>query len=155
MKKTFIYILIVILLGYFSWVGFLWKFFNSGIAGSYPHAEAWTLNITEEKLIEAIIKVRSEHPEMVDSENVNIIQDNGFKHIVFYYKDSNERVQTWVRSNEDANFTTIALISISKVDNAKNETSNFSIDRKEINKDFGYFENRTEINKFEKKFKFK
>ena len=58
-------------------------------------------------------------------------------HIWFYYSDRNIIVKSWIRGNK------IAFVGIGD----GMDLSNY----KEINKDFGFFENRAEKKKFEER----
>ena len=113
-KKTIIILVIIALSSFFLWTGYLWKFFSCGIAGSYPCVETWSLNISEKNLIEIMDSLKKEHPEL-ESPNVSYPTSgkNGYWYdFTFYYADTNENVYTWVRENNDATTTTIALVAL-------------------------------------------
>ncbi len=144
-------IIVLIFVFFLCWVGFLWKVFKSGVAGSYPHAETWRFKINESRLLEVIEEIRQEHPELNDTTSINYdsTNDSPFHYIIFYYSDTRENVQTWIRAENDTNYTTFAFVAISKKFDSSLAKDNFKIERKEINSDFGYFKNKAEIKKFE------
>lgn len=120
---------------------FLFLFYKLGNAfapGSYPYAEHYEFNYSEQKVVEAI--------EIIKRENINLKVGKGWEdtnptdhwnHI--YFNFHNRMLLTWLRSN-GANNTTFAFVSI------KDENSNW----KSINNDFGYFENQKIKKEFEK-----
>jgi hypothetical protein len=63
----------------------------------------------------------------------------------------NEDVYTWTRSNADSVSTTFAFVAIATHVDSSTPEKDVKMDRREINNDFGYFENRKQINKFENK----
>jgi hypothetical protein len=151
--KISIYSTITLVLVSVLWITLLWKMFSSGVAGSYPHAETWTFNVKENALLEIIREVKNEHPELnrPDTDTSVFTKDENWYHMTFYYSDTNENVQTWVRSESDSSFTTLALIAVSKAIDYSKAKNGFKIERKEINHDFNYFENRAQIKKFKLK----
>ena len=155
MRKRVIIIILVIAAGLFSlWIGYLWKFFSCDIAGSDPCAEHWILNTSESNLIKVINAVKKEHPELKPPyESIAIPEKRNYWYdFTFYYSDTNEDVQTWIRATEDSNFTAIALIAIYQHTDSLtpiNEMNPFS--RKEINRDYNYFSNKMAISKFKSK----
>ncbi len=127
-KKTIIRILVVIL--------FLYGLYKFGHAlagvGSDPYAETYELNYPEEQVIQAA--------ETVKKENIYLTVGKGgrwedrdttdyWHHIYFNFHD--RILLTWTRPN-DKNGTTFAFVRI------QDENSNW----KDINEDFGYFENK-------------
>jgi hypothetical protein len=136
---------------FFLWTSYLWKIFSSGYAGSYPHVETWSFNLKERDLIKIIEEIKNEHPELKEP---NSSADERFKYwykIGFYYRDTNEDVYTWTRSNADSVSTTFAFVAIATHVDSSTPEKDVKMDRREINNDFGYFENRKQINKFENK----
>ncbi|MFL5765721.1 MAG: hypothetical protein ACJ77K_17375 [Bacteroidia bacterium] len=175
MKRKTIIILLVIAVGlFFLWTGFLWKVFSCGFAGSYPCAEAWSLNVPENELIEIIKEIKKEHPELQppgdtaltegrvknwdSTELVQPVDWNSIPpqysywyYITFYYPDTKENVYTWTRPNDDPSFTTFAFVSISSHIDSLTPIKEIKSYSYEINRDFGYFANNREIRKFEDK----
>lgn len=146
-------IIIGLILGglFFLWTGFLWKVFKSNIAGSYPHVETWNFKVKESDLIHIINEIKIEHPEL-EPPNVSYptSEKNGYWYeFTFYYDDTKQNVYTWTRANEDSLYTTFAFIAIASHIDALTPVNKMKMDRREINSDFGYFENRREIKKFE------
>lgn len=152
-KKLFIIICILIVGLFFLWTGFLWKIFSCGFAGSYPCVETWNLRIKENKLIEIIKEVKKEHPEL---EPPNVSYPTFERHeywydFTFYYEDTKEDVYTWIRQSSDTSFTTLAFVAIATHIDSLTPISEINNNRKEINRDFGYFANKKEISKFKNK----
>lgn len=152
-KKSLIIICITVISAFFLWIGFLWKIFSCGVAGSYPCVETWNLKVKERDLIKVIQDVKKEHPEF---EPPNISFPTSGKHeywydFTFYYKDTKENVYTWIRQNSDTSYTTIALVAIATHVDSLTPIHEIKMVRKEINRDYGYFANKKEISKFENK----
>lgn len=153
-KKTIIILLIIAIGSFFLWTGYLWKFFSCSIAGSDPCAEYWDLNTSESNLIKVIIETKKEHPELNPPYEPNSIpkKRDYWYDFIFHYSDTNEDVQTWVRGGNDSGMTTIALIAIfPHIDSLTPINEIHYGDRKEINRDYSYFENKKQISKFEDK----
>ncbi|HEY0029779.1 MAG TPA: hypothetical protein VGC65_03385 [Bacteroidia bacterium] len=171
MKRPIFILLLIALSLFFLWTGYLWKFFSSGFAGSYPAVETWSLPVSEEKLIEIIKQIKTEHPELqppLDTEqttgrtknwdSTELVQPVDWSlmspqysywyFITFYYSDTNENVYTWIRPNNDTTSTTIALIALATHIDSLTPIHEIKTDYKSINKDYGYFANRREISKF-------
>lgn len=120
---------------------FLFLFYKLGNAfapGSYPYAEYYEFNYSEQKVIEAI--------EIVKKENITLKVGKGWEdtnstdywnHI--YFNFHNQMLLTWLRSNGE-NKTTFAFVSI------QDENSKWKL----INDDLGFFENRKIKKEFEK-----
>lgn len=154
MKKAIIILLIITVGGFFLWTGYLWKFFSCSIAGSDPCVQTWTLNTSESNLIKVIEAVKKEHPELNPPyEHYATPEKRRYWYdFKFHYPDTNEDLQTWIRGTDQSNYTIIALVAlyshidsltpISKIDHSL---------RKEINRDYNYFENKKQISKFEEK----
>jgi hypothetical protein len=145
-KKKHIIILILIPLGlYLFWTSYAWSFFSCGIAGSYPCVETWSLEVKEKDLIEIMKEIKVENPELSPP---NYSKQSDKKHrywynFTFYYQNTNENVQTWIRGNENSEHTTLALVAtythtdtLSSVDDMVKAHGS----RKEINRDYNYFE---------------
>ena len=110
-----------------------------GFAGSYPFVEAWNIAAKEEDVINAIRELKDKNP------NLRIQNDTSFRrsywfYVNFYYNDTKQTVHAWTRPGRNEFTTDLAFISLSNPD--KNEEA------KLINKDFWYWSNRQEINKF-------
>jgi len=114
-----------------------YKLGNAFASGSYPHAEHYEFNYSEQKIIDAI--------EIVKRENVNLSVGKGWEdthstdhwnHI--YFNFHNRMLLTWLQPNGE-NKTTFAFVSI------QDENSKW----KSINDDFGYLENRKIKKEFE------
>jgi len=151
MRKKLLIIILVSIIGlFFLWVGFLWKIFSCDIAGSFPCVETWNLNIKEGDLIEIIKEIKKEHPEL---EPPNVSSPTSGRHeywydVDFYYADTKEDVQAWTRPCSDSSMTTLAFVAIFSHFDSLTPVNEIKSDRREINRDFGYFENRREIGKF-------
>ena len=155
MRKKPILILFFIVIGlFFLWTSYLWKFFSCGIAGSDPCAEYWTINTSESNLIKVIELIKKQHPELnPPNEPYSPPKKRSYWYdFTFYYSDTNEDVQTWIRESDDSNFTTIALVAMYQhIDSLTPISEINSNSRKEINRDFTYFQNKKQILKFENK----
>ena len=120
--------------------------------GSYGHAERYELNYPEDKVIEVINKLKTADTELLVPKVT--IQGNGqwdlndgkeketdyWYKFYFYDKGKNQILFTWTRPS-GPNTTTFAFVSI-----------NNGLDLghwKEINDDFGFFENRKIKKSFE------
>ncbi len=131
-------------------VGF-WFSYNFA-SGSYPYAETYELDFSEEEVKQAVNEFKQEHPEYtvpkVTIENKGFFdlldgqskEPSHWYNIYFYYKNENRILYTWTRPF-DENKTAFALVSINNGLNIGNW--------KEINKDFSCTENKKEKKKFE------
>lgn len=147
-KSIIIAIIVSLFLGFVIWFG------CNFAPGSYPYAEKYELNYSEEKIKKAIAKFKQEYPEYIvpkiaiNSKGSWDLDDGQSKEpdywygIYFYYKNENRIVFAWTRPI-DNNKTTFAFISI-------NDGLNLG-HWKTINKDFSRSENRAEIKKFEER----
>lgn len=119
-----------------------------GFAGSYPFAETWHIEAPEDEVIAAILDVKAEDPllqppgleELVSVRDTTSSTDY-WRHVRFYYTDTEEIVHTWTRPEDDYS-TTFALVSFSKPGTYHYEY---------INSDYWYVANKLRIRKFEKK----
>lgn len=121
-------------------------------SGSYPYAETYELNYSEEEVKTAITKFKQEHPEYIvpkvtvdGKETWDLIDEqskepNHWYIVYFYYPKENQIILTWIRPAEKRK-TTFAFVSI----NEGLTLGNW----KEINKDFSRSENKEEKEKFE------
>jgi hypothetical protein len=156
MKRKPIIILIASLVGlFFLWTCYFWKIFSCGIAGSYPCVETWKLSISEDELIKVIDAVKTEHQELnPPNESYSIPEKRDYWYdFTFYYSDTNEDVQTWIRG-ETAGITTIGLVSLSPHSDSLSsidEMSKSISGQKDINRDYNFYANKREISKFENK----
>jgi len=143
-----------------------------GFAGSYPFVEYWDLKASEEEVISAIeelgkidpnfhvefiskrdtgyiwsshemieysIKLRTDSLIPLPEKNYNNYNYDYWRHVNLYYPDTQETVYTWTRPSSDTTLTTFAFVSLGK-------TRNIS-ERKLINRDFWYLENKKQIKK--------
>ncbi|MDF2435865.1 MAG: hypothetical protein K0Q95_241 [Bacteroidota bacterium] len=173
MKRKTIIILLVVGFGlFFLWTGYLWKWFSCGIAGSYPCVETWTLNAPENEVIDIIKEIKREHPELQPPLDTGLTygrsknwdstelvepvdwstmqpQYSYWYYITFYYADTKENVYTWTRPADDPSFTTLALDALATHIDSLTPINEMKMDRKQINRDYGYFANKGEITKFE------
>jgi hypothetical protein len=123
----------------------LFLFFNSCefAPGSYPNAEIYEFNTTEEQLINAIEEFKINNPHFAVPENLRLIDGRSkdkldhWYHVWFYYEKENQIIYTWTRKNK------IALVSI----NSGTVLGNW----KDINKDFSSSENKKQKKKFEER----
>ena len=110
-----------------------------GFAGSYPYVESWNIAAKEEDVIKAIQKLKDENPNLKPQKDTSFRSSYWF-FIDFNYSDTKQTVHTWTRPGRNEFSTDLAFISLSSSDKTK--------DDKLINKDFWYWSNRREINKF-------
>lgn len=116
-----------------------------GFAGSYPYAESWTINASEQETLEAIKNIKQESPllQPPDQRALVPVRDSAtgyWAYVDFYYADTKEVVHAWTREGSEPNTTTFAFVSISRL--------NDPTDSRLINKDFWYVANRRQINRF-------
>ncbi|MEO7992088.1 MAG: hypothetical protein ABI663_21225 [Chryseolinea sp.] len=146
-KKTLIIILIVL-----GGLFLLYKLADMFSPGSYGHAERYELDYPEEKVIDAINKLKESDKELVVPKVT--IQNDGqwdlsdgkektsdhWHKFYFYDKEKNRILFTWTRPS-GLNTTTFAFVSI-----------NYGLDLgnwKDVNDDFGSSENREIKKNFE------
>jgi hypothetical protein len=122
--------------------------------GSYPNAEEYELDYSEEEVKNAITKFKQEYPEYIvpkvtinnqgslDLTDGQSKEPSHWYDVYFYYKNENQIIFTWTRPI-DKNKTTFAFVSI----NEGLDLGNW----KDINKDFSFFENKEEKKKFEER----
>lgn len=122
--------------------------------GSYPYAEEYELNSSEDQVKVAINKFKEEHPEYIvpkvtinnqgswDLTDGQSKEPNYWYGVYFYYKSENKIVFTWLRP-VGKHKTTFAFVSINDGLNLGNW--------KDINKDFNRLENKEEKKKFEER----
>jgi len=124
------------------------------ISGSYPYAETYELNYSEEEVKTAINKFKQEHSEYIvpkvtidgkaacDLIDEQSKEPNHWYIVYFYYPQENQIILTWTRPTEKGK-TTFAFVSI----NEGLTLGNW----KEINKDFSSLENKDMKKKFEER----
>lgn len=110
-----------------------------GFAGSYPFVESWNIAAKEEDVIKAIDELKGENPNLRPQHDTSFRCSYWF-YVDFYYSDTKQTVHAWTRPGRNEFTTDFAFVSIS--DPGKNDQN------KLINKDFWYWANRQEINKF-------
>jgi hypothetical protein len=146
-KKTLIIILLVL-----GGLFFLYKLADMFSPGSYGRAESYELDYPEEKVIEAINKLKESDKDLVVPKVT--IQNSGqwdlndgkeketdyWYKFYFYDKEKNQIFFTWTRPSGPYT-TTFAFVSI----NNELDIGHWE----DINDDFGFFENRKIIKSFE------
>lgn len=122
--------------------------------GSYPYAETYELNYSEEEVKTAINKFKQEHSEYIvpkvtidgkatwDLIDEQSKDPNHWYIVYFYYPEEKQIILTWTRPSEKGK-TAFAFVSI----NEGLTLGNW----KEINKDFSRSENKEEKKKFEER----
>lgn len=145
-KYIIIIIFFALLVGFVIWFGYNFT------PGSYPYAEEYELNYSEEQVKMAIKKFEENYPEYIvpkvainNQGYLDLIdgqskEPNYWYGVYFYYKDENKIIFTWTRP-VGKNKTTFAFVSINNGLNLGNW--------KNVNKDFSDFENKEEKKKFE------
>jgi hypothetical protein len=153
LKKIIIFSLLLAIIVCLFWFGYFWKVSKSRIAGVYTHAETWCLKITERDLIAALNKLKHEYKEL-EPPNVSYPTsgkaDYGYD-FIFYYADTDENVQVFVKRNSDPLYTTLGLVAITSHIDSLTPIDAIRSERHEINCDYNYFENKMQISKFENK----
>lgn len=109
--------------------------------GSYPYAEIYEFDVSEEVLIKAVEEFKTENPKYALPNQERFIDGKRndkdyWYHIWFYYPDRNMVVKCWIQDNK---------IGFVGVGNGM-DLSNY----KEINKDFSRQENKNEKEIFER-----
>ncbi|MGF2413144.1 hypothetical protein [Ferruginibacter sp.] len=110
-----------------------------GFAGSYPFAESWNIAAKEEDVIKAIQELKDKNPNLRPQNDTSFRSSYWF-HVDFNYPDTKQIVHTWTRPGTNEFTTDLAFISLSSSDKNGGD--------KLINKDFWYWSNKQEINKF-------
>jgi hypothetical protein len=148
MTKKRLIIIAIVLGGLFL----LYKFADMFSPGSYGHAETYELNYSEDKVIEAINKLKNSDSGLIVPKVT--IQNSGqwdlkdgkeeeteyWYKFYFYNKGKNQILFTWTRPSGQ-NTTTFAFVSV-----------NDGLDLghwKEVNDDFGSSENKEVLKSFE------
>ena len=124
---------------------FIYKLADIFAPGSYPYAEHYELNYPEDKVIEAIIKLKTSDSKLLvpkvtiqgggqlDLNDGKEKETDHWYKFYFYNKEKNEILFTWTRP-AGKNTTTFAFVSI-------NEGLDIG-HWKNINDDFVFFENK-------------
>lgn len=122
--------------------------------GSYPYAERYELNYSEDKVKSAINQFKKEYPEYIvpkvtinnqgalDLEDGPMVEPSHWYKFYFYYKDENKIINTWTR-RAGKNKTIFAFVRV-----------NYGLNLgswKDINRDFSRSENKEEKKKFEER----
>jgi hypothetical protein len=118
-------------------------FFNSCsyAPGSYPYAEVYELEMTEEELIRATIEFKLENPEFSVPIDIGLVDGRSdsitdhWYHVWFYYRAENKIIYTWVRENK------MAFVSV----NEGLEIGSWKL----INKDMSRAQSKKEMRIFE------
>jgi hypothetical protein len=118
-----------------------------GFAGSYPHVETWSFNISESELIEIIEKIKTENNLQVPNSKLTLGRSSYWYFIDFYDKSKNEIISIWTRQGDSPESTTLALFSYRT---HQNTVKDDEVERKLINRDFWKVENDNRIKDFEK-----
>jgi hypothetical protein len=146
--------IIIILVGITFFIGLVIWFGYNFAPGSYPYAEEYELNYSEENVKTAINKFKQEHSEyIVPKVTINnqgawdLIDEptenpSHWYKFYFYYKSENKIIFTWT-STAEKNKTIFAFVSVNDGLNLGNW--------KDINKDFSFSENKKEKEKFEER----
>ena len=141
MTKKRLIIIAIVLTGLFA----LYKLADMFAPGSYPYAEYYELKYPEEKVIEAITKLKASDSELLvpkvtiqgggqwDLNDGKEKETDYWYKFYFYDKKKNEIMFTWTRP-AGKNSTTFAFVSINKGLELGHS--------QDINNDFGFFENR-------------
>lgn len=153
MKSKSIRIVVLAVIGFLS----LWgceEFVRrkiGGFAGSYPFVEYWEINASEQEVITAIRELVKSNPgyrppdstEHISTRDSSIENDY-WLHIVLYYPDTREVVQSWTRPDADTSVTTFAFVGLRSID--------IPSEMRLINRDFWFLANRQQIRKFKTTF---
>jgi hypothetical protein len=116
--------------------------------GSYPYAEHYELNISEDFAIKTVQNFKKNNPQFNVPEKTQLDDGRGgndgghWYHVYFYYPKENQIIHTWIRSEEKGKIT-FGFVGV----NAGLTLGNW----KEINKDFSYPENALQKKKFEER----
>ena len=125
---------------------FLLLFNSCNLApGSYPYAKEYSIDLSEEKLIDVIKIFKNNNPEYITPDGLGLqdgrrtIKDHWY-HIYFNYPQEKIIIKTWVRKKTKTE-TTFAFIAVKKYIGMSNWRF--------INKDFTKSKNKEEIKEFE------
>jgi hypothetical protein len=132
LKLKFIIIITIILFISYYVISFI-STFHFYAAGTYPYAETYHLKYSEEKIINALEKLKLKNVDIGDNDTTDYWHD-------IYFDLGDKRIQTWTRSFNE-NETDFALVAI-----FKNKKSQWQL----VNQDLGLFENIILKREFEK-----
>jgi len=139
-KRILVGILIIV-------VGYgLYKISQLYSPGSYPNVETYGFAVSEDELLTAINKFKSDHPIYALPQKFELKEgrrdtaDHWYS-IYFYYPLSKELIYVWIRPKGLAGYCTLGFVSINRGDQLGNW--------KDINKDFSSAENIMQKKKFE------
>lgn len=117
--------------------------------GSYANAEIYELSVSEPVLDSIVQDFKDENPQYkipgeLELKDGRANPNDHWYHLYFYYKKENQIVYAWARAAMGTKTkTNIAFVGI----NEGLKLGNW----KDINKDFGFFENRAQKKKFEER----
>jgi hypothetical protein len=154
MKKVILYFTSFAIVAFFLWTTYLWKFFKSNFAGSYPYAETWSIHANQNDVIKAIRDLKRIHPDLdpINKPSPNYRTVRYWYLENFHYRDTDEDIEVYLRPTEDSFYTIVGLTMIGPHQDTLTPIEKQSCcSDKEINKDFGYFEDRRQIRRFEEK----
>ena len=114
--------------------------------GSYPYAELYKFQISEDLLIKAVENFKAENPKYCLHEQERftdgrIHKEDQWYHVWFYYPKENQIVKCWIRTSYKG-CAELGFIGIGEALSLNNY--------KKINKDFSRKENKEQKEKFEK-----
>lgn len=125
-------IIIVLVLAFSYYVISFFSTFHFYAAGSYPYAETYYLNYSEEKIIKAIDKLNLKNTDLKDNNT------SDYWHNI-YFDLEDKRIHSWTRSFGQ-NETDIAFVAV------KNKNEKWQL----VNQDLSLFENILIKREFEK-----
>jgi len=154
MRKFVLVLIGVIITAFLIWTTYLWKFFKSSFAGSYPTSETWVIPKKQEEVIRAIIELIKEYPEL-EPPNKRVSSYRTYRYWYlenFHYSDTDEDVEIYLRPTQDSSNTLFGFTTVKQhVDSFTQFNKLVFVPNKDINRDYGYFENKRQIKKFKEK----
>ncbi len=152
-----------------------------GFAGSYPFVEYWDLKASESEVIEAIVELKKENPELQPPNQKELFQprevdydwgtDEMKKYLELYLKDSTLQLPPMTKSNTKSEYwlyvnfyypDTKEIVHTWTRPDFDTTVTTFAFvslsrlenptDRRLINRDFWYLANRRQISKFSSTF---
>jgi|APDOM4702015159_1054818.scaffolds.fasta_scaffold00944_1 hypothetical protein len=114
--------------------------------GSYPYAELYEFQVSEDSLIRIVEKFKDENPKYSLHEQERFVdgrksEGKQWYHVWFYYPQENQVIKCWIRTS-DKGYAEFGFVGIGNGLTLS--------DYKEINKDFSKQENRFQKDKFER-----
>jgi hypothetical protein len=139
MLKKIITGLLIILSGFG-----LYKVASLFSQGTFPNAETYSIDSSENELIKVIGKFKETNPKYVPPEKLNLLDgryqaNDHWYRVYFYYPETKEIVYTWIRP-DNSESATLGFVRINKGDQLGHW--------KDINRDFDSSENRDQKRKF-------